>query len=886
MKIIDIKESQKISYCISASLRDEQIRINLKKVSGRLEPNSELRNEPIAIVAFAPSLNETWEELKKFKYIMTCSGAHKFLVEKGITPTWHVDLDPREHKVKILGQPQEQTEYLIASTIHPNYLDALKGYNVKLWHIFANEDEGAAVLPRGEWLVTGGSSVGLRCMTLSRLLGFTDLHIFGMDGNIRESGSHTTAHPNAPKENFKTEYEGVKYLTTPSILFCAKETFKELDQMADVKATFYGDGLVQHMSKKYVPNVIRQTDIAFNKPELISQEYIELNKKLHETNPTYGMGGAKHKETIIKLAKQLNTTSILDYGCGKGMLAKELDFPIWQYDPAIPEYSSTPKPADIVVCTDVLEHIEPDKLQFVLSELKRCTKQVGYLVISTRKAVKTYANGANTHSIVQGKEWWEKKLSKYFDIGTIIEKQQECELHIVVAPKKVVQPDITTVEKNGVKVSFYTPNDTTKWRAETLFTKEPSTIEWIEQMKEGEVMYDIGANIGSYSVLAGKKGVKVFSFEPEAENYSLLVKNLQLNNIEPNAYCLAISDEEKAGTLYAGQQGVGGACHSFNEKVGYDLKEKNFGFSQGCFGVPLDKLIEDGLPHPQHLKIDVDGFEYKVIKGAEKILSNGIKSVLIEVNTNLQQHIDMVEHLCKMGFEFDEQQVERAKRKEGTFKGVAEYIFTKKKKDKKTLSRVARKINDTPLVNDPFDYLYIENVFPKGTYDKILKSIKEIKYEPIEKTRGTKGYPKRFTGTTPEFLKELLDGEIKKAILNKFGIADDSFIQDLLLIKDYEGYQIPPHTDSTKKVISALFYLPEDSSIEHEGTAIYVPKEKGFTCNVGVHHNFDDFEKVWTAPFKPNSCLIFARTENSFHGVEITDSSIERNVLLYNINKK
>ena len=884
MKKIDFNEKSKISYCIPTALRDEQIKININKVKARFEPSKEFKKEPIAIVAFAPSLNETREELKNFKYIMTCSGAHKFLIDRGIVPNYHVDLEPRGHKIKMLGEPHKDVEYLIASTIHPNYLDQLKGYNVKLWHIFATEEEGARVLPRGEWMVCGGSSVGLRCLTLARLLGFTDLHVFGMDGSFGATGSHTDSHPNAPKEGHETEYNGKKYLTTPSMLFCAKETAKELDQMADVTAKFYGEGLLQDMMKDYIPNKKRGTDIAYNKPKLISDEYVELNKKLHEDNPTYGMGGARHKETVLKIYDHPDINSILDYGAGKRQLAKSLPFPIWEYDPAVPEIAEPPKPADLVVVADVLEHIEPDKLNFVLEDLKRCVKQVGYFVISTRKAVKTYANGQNAHLIIQGKDWWEKKLSKYFTIAKTVEAKDE--LQIVVAPKVEKQPDITTVEKNGSKYKFYTPNEITKWRAETLFTKEPSTVEWIEQMKEGEVMYDIGANVGSYSILAGAKGVKVYSFEPEAENYSLLVKNLQLNNIEPNAYCLALSDKEKAGTLYAGQRGAGGACHSFGEKVGHDLQERKSAFTQGCFGMPMDKLIADGLPHPQHIKIDVDGFEFKVVMGAEKILQNGVKSLLVEVNTNLPEHVKMVDYLCSMGFEFDEQQVERAKRKEGTFKGVAEYIFTKTKTQKKYSEAYGFEcIQDSKMFDNPYPYLYINEFFNHDTYQDILKSLNETEFIEIEKSRGTKGYPLRFTGKTPEFLNNfLMNGAFKEALLSKFGIVDDNYSEDLILVRDLPGYSIPPHTDSVKKVITVLIYLPEDNSMEEEGTSIYRPKKDGFICKDGRHYNFDDFDKVKTMPFRPNSMFAFARTDNSFHGV--SPSKCIRNVLLYNINKK
>lgn len=895
-KTLDVKEKQNVAYCIPLDLRDEQIRINLKKVQGRITEAKGLIIDPIAIVAFAPSLRDTWEQIKEFKYIMTCSGAHKFLIDKGIVPTHHIDLDPRLHKLKLLGQPQKDTEYLIASTIHPQYLDALKGYNVKLWHIFANEGDRARVLPRDEWAITGGSSVGLRCLTIARFLGFVNMHIFGMDGSFVEGSTHTTEHPNAPKEAYETTYNGKKFLTTPSMLHVAQETFHELDQMADCQFSFYGEGLVQEMAKDYKRSTGRVGSlIAFNKPGLISQEYLELNKKLHEDNPMYGMGGSKHANYVIELSKLNKTTDILDYGAGKMMLQKSLPFPIFNYDPAIPEISQYPRPAAIVICTDVLEHIEPDRLKFVLEDLKSLTKEVGYFVVSTRKAAKTYANGKNAHLIVQGKDWWEKQLKKYFEIGTI--QQVKDELHIVVGPKKVVVPDMEVVEQDGYKFKFLTPNEVTKWRATSLFTKEPSTIEWISKMEKGEILYDVGANVGSYSVYAGVRGVKVYSFEPEAENYSLLLKNLVLNSIEPNAYCMALSDEEKAGTLYSSGPEAGGACHSFNEAVGHDLKVRETPFTQGCFGIPLDKMIEKGLPSPDHIKIDVDGFEYKVVQGAVKTLMNGVKSVLIEINPSLTQHQEMIEELKKMGFEYDPEQVKRAERKNGTFKGVAEYVFTKKPTSSTNLipatpeieiegdHNLASKVQLTAMNLEPFNYLYIEDLFTEKEYKQIISSMPED-YTEIEKSRGARGYPLRYTANVPwENIKEALrSGRFRRSLLSKFGIQDQKyFTEDILLIRDLPGYQITPHTDTLSKVLTVLIYLPENEDSIDEGTSIFIPKIEGFKCNSGKHYSFDGFTEVFRAPFKPNSALVFARTDDSFHGVFPSKST--RNVLLYNINQ-
>lgn len=880
MKTLDITVKQKISYCIPIELRNEQIKININKVKDRIQPG-DLKHEPIALVSFGPSLNKTWPALKKFKHIMTCSGAHKFLIEKGIIPTWHADLDPRDYKIKILGAPHKDVEYLIASTIHPNYLEALKDYKVKLWHIFANDDEAEMILPKGEYKITGGSSVGLRTMTLARFMGYTDFHIFGMDGSFAEGNTHTTPHPNAPPpESFETVYNGKKYKTTPSILHVAKETFHELDQMSDVKAKFYGEGLVQDMAKDYKPNHKRNTIIAFNSPELISKEYIELNHKLHQDNPSYGMGGGKYAKTVLQLSEANKTTSILDYGCGKGLLAKELPFPIWQYDPAIPEHSAIPKPADIVICTDVLEHIELDKLIIVLDDLRRVVKKVGYFVISTRKAGKTYANGENAHLIVQGKDWWEKNLKKFFDIGTIIAKEKESELHVVVGPKTVVQPDMAVIEKDGLKFKFYTPNDTTKWRAKTLFTKEPSTIEWIDSMKPGEILFDVGANIGSYSIYAGVKGLKVYSFEPEAENYALLIKNLNLNGIEPNAYCMAISDKTEAGTLFASGNEIGGACHSFNEKVGFDLAPRETKFTQGCLGMDMETLIQSGLPVPNHIKIDVDGFEHKVIEGLRQHLKFGeLKSILIEINPSLQQHLEMIKTLQSFGFEFSPEQVDSATRKDGPFKGCAEYVFRKKIDAKNSIN------------SEPYPYMVFKNVFNEEIYRNVVNTLPHLEYKSLEEARGTKGYPERFIATIDigqeHGLGSYIGGEINRIVdelCTSFGLIRNTLDVDVFFIKDKPGYKIGVHRDRLDKVVSALIYLPKDNSDKHAGTTIYKPKKEGFTCPIGKHYGFDEFEKVLTVPYEPNTMFAFLNTDHSFHGVE--PCSVERNLLLINLNKK
>lgn len=436
MKTLDVNAAQPTSYCIPLWLRDQQVEWAIKNVKGRVQSSTEKRSKPIAIASFGPSLAKNWEKIKDYKHVMTCSGSHKFLVERGIIPNFHLEVDPREHKVKLIGPPCKETEYLIASTCHKAVFDHLKDFNLKIWHVFDNDKEAFRVLPNGEWAILGGASVGLRCMTMARFLGFTEMDVFGMDGNIDDAstGSHAAEHPNSPPSRFETEYNGVKYLTTPSLLEVARQTWHELNQMPDANVRFHGEGLVQAMAKDYVrqPPIKGNAVIAIQKPELISATYRDLNHQLHVDNPAYGVGAEKYAPTVIKLCEEFKTTDCLDYGAGKRRLGRALPFHIAEYDPAIPEIAESPKPANIVLCFDTLEHVEPDKINAVLEDLKRCVKTFGYFIIHTREAGKSYANGENTHLIQRGRSWWESKLAKRFKITKIIEADPH--LHVMVTP--------------------------------------------------------------------------------------------------------------------------------------------------------------------------------------------------------------------------------------------------------------------------------------------------------------------------------------------------------------------------------------------------------------------------------------------------------------------
>jgi 2-polyprenyl-3-methyl-5-hydroxy-6-metoxy-1,4-benzoquinol methylase len=163
---------------------------------------------------------------------------------------------------------------------------------------------------------------------------------------------------------------------------------------------------------------------------LITDSYRELNKDLHAQG-MYGRKGDKWTAKVASLIEQFKPRCILDYGCGQGALGRALGVQVAEYDPAIPGKDKEPEPADLVICTDVLEHIEPECLDAVLDHLRGLTKSVLFAVVSTRPAKKFLSDGRNAHLIVEPWTFWQEKLSSRFDIGqtTVHHKEVEVELH-------------------------------------------------------------------------------------------------------------------------------------------------------------------------------------------------------------------------------------------------------------------------------------------------------------------------------------------------------------------------------------------------------------------------------------------------------------------------
>jgi FkbM family methyltransferase len=167
-------------------------------------------------------------------------------------------------------------------------------------------------------------------------------------------------------------------------------------------------------------------------------------------------------------------------------------------------------------------------------------------------------------------------------------------------------------------------NNHEKMRWMATYTKEPDTLWWISQFEKNKVFYDIGANIGLFSFVAAKHGVKVIAFEPESQNFASLQRNIHANpTYDITAYCIGVTNERSFSTLYCSSMGAGSSYHELG------VKNKRTTYKQGSYGLSLDEITKS-LPVPNYIKIDVDGIERLVIDGYSHW--DQLDSFLVEMN--------------------------------------------------------------------------------------------------------------------------------------------------------------------------------------------------------------------------------------------------------------
>ena len=206
------------------------------------------------------------------------------------------------------------------------------------------------------------------------------------------------------------------------------------------------------------------------------------------------------------------------------------------------------------------------------------------------------------------------------------------------------------------EIKFFVPNQLVEWRVNTYFSKEPETLEWIDsfQEKKNLIFWDIGANIGLYSIYNSLKHPKssTIAFEPSSSNLRVLTRNISINNLEKNIKVVPNPLTNKKNIFQEMNESQfieGGALNSFGEKLNFEGKEFKPTSKYNLLGTTINYFLENSiLDIPDYIKIDVDGIEHLILEGGDKFLNNKkIKSFSIEINENFKEQCEKVLILMK-----------------------------------------------------------------------------------------------------------------------------------------------------------------------------------------------------------------------------------------------
>jgi FkbM family methyltransferase len=200
---------------------------------------------------------------------------------------------------------------------------------------------------------------------------------------------------------------------------------------------------------------------------------------------------------------------------------------------------------------------------------------------------------------------------------------------------------VTTTTFPGGKIQFSTPSPGLLSRASSMLEKEVDTIRWIDTFEHGSVLWDVGANIGVFSLYASlRRGARVQAFEPHAANYHVLTRNIQQNGVGDRvaAYCVALAGQTGLGYLNMASPAMGAALNQFGPQGTSSpyWSPETRPESQGMVGFSADDFVRLFAPaFPNHVKIDVDGLELSILEGARAVLADArLRSVMVELNLN------------------------------------------------------------------------------------------------------------------------------------------------------------------------------------------------------------------------------------------------------------
>ncbi|MGD9649209.1 MAG: FkbM family methyltransferase [Dongiaceae bacterium] len=182
--------------------------------------------------------------------------------------------------------------------------------------------------------------------------------------------------------------------------------------------------------------------------------------------------------------------------------------------------------------------------------------------------------------------------------------------------------------------AMYATGADSMWIAREYDLYEIDTKAWIDSFPPNAVFWDIGAHVGMIALYAGKRGLRTIAFEPAAQSYALLMRNIELNRLDDKieAYPIAIGAKKECARMYMAQTSPGSVHHAVGQTKDSLGQEIKVAFRQPVVTYNLDAAVQElKLPAPHYLKIDVDSIEEKILDGAPILLADpALKEIMIE----------------------------------------------------------------------------------------------------------------------------------------------------------------------------------------------------------------------------------------------------------------
>ena len=261
---------------------------------------------------------------------------------------------------------------------------------------------------------------------------------------------------------------------------------------------------------------------------------------------------------------------------------------------------------------------------------------------------------------------------------------------ILIWFKEFIQDDsYKTINILNKKVNFFVPNQITQWRVETFFTKEPETLEWIDSFSDNKkiIFWDVGANIGLYSIYAALKypDIEIISFEPSTSNLRILSRNISINQLEEKIKInqLPLTKDQNQYLMFEESEFIeGSAINTFGAGIDFEEKPMQPKNRYKIFGTNINHLIKNNiLSIPNYIKIDVDGIEHLILEGASDHLDNSeIRSMSIELNENFKDQVNgVLKIMDKSNFRFKHKKRASILDDSHKFSKTFNYIFEKQK---------------------------------------------------------------------------------------------------------------------------------------------------------------------------------------------------------------